>query len=116
MTVANAGRATILNTATKSNAVDLFERVLCGLIMPAAWTAADITFEGSNDLTGTYYPVKKCDGSTTPIAAFTVKTPSALDYIIFDPDSFSGLRYIKIVSSAAQGADRILTLLGRSVS
>lgn len=116
MIVSNAGKATIANGQTVSNAVDLNERVLTAIIMPAAWTAADITFQASNIATGTFKPVKKGDGSVTPIIAYTIKTPAADDYITLDPDAFAGIRYLKVVSSAAQGAERVITLLGRSVS
>lgn len=116
MTVSNAGRATILAAGTESSVVDLQQRVLTAILMPAAWTAADITFKASNSPTGTFGVVKKADGSTTPIAAYTIKTPAANDYITLDPDAFAGMRYIKIVSSAGQVAEAVLTLLGRSVS
>jgi hypothetical protein len=108
----NAGIATIANGQTTSDAVDLGPRALLAIIMPATWTAADLTITAANSLAGTYHPVMRADGSTTAIAAYTIKAPSASDYIALNPSDFAALRYIKFVSSGAQAAERKLQLIG----
>ena len=48
--------ATIANGASLSGALDLNERTPVALLMPAAWTAASITFQASFD-NSTFYNV-----------------------------------------------------------
>lgn len=116
MLITNAGVAVIANGGTDSAAVDLGERVLTAIIMPAAWTAANITFKAAERSDGTFRTVKRADGSTTAIAAYTITTPAADDHITVNPADFAGMRYIKVVSSGAQGAERRIQLLGGILS
>lgn len=105
--------ATIANGASLSDSLDLNERTIVGLLMPAAWTAADITFSVSWDNT-TFYDLTEADGTEH---TFTVTVDQ---HIIADPVNFAGVRYLKVRSGtsavpAAQGAERLIGVLVREV-
>ena len=88
-------------------AADLQGYKITGVIMPATWTAADITFEGSID-DSTFNPIKSKSG-----VAYTL-TVSASDFIHLPlSDTYNFPRYIKVGSSNPQGADRTVKLVLR---
>jgi hypothetical protein len=98
--------AAIANGASLSDAIDLGGRRLGAIVMPAAWTAAALTFQVSVDGTN-YYNLYDQDGVEFSLSADTSRT------IVIDPSYFALFRYIKIRSGTAgvpvnQGADRIL--------
>jgi hypothetical protein len=108
--------ATIANGASLSGAVDLGAgAILSGIQMPAAWTAAGLTFQVSAD--GVTYANKfDAYGSeySVPSASAT-----ASQFISLPPSDFLGVRYIKVRSgtagsAVAQGAERLLTLVAAS--
>ena len=113
--VPQVGTVTIANGASLSGALDLHGCSLVAIQMPAAWTAATLTFQGSNDGT-TYGDVY--DDSATELSV----TVAVLRYVVFDrdvKDNLSGIRWIKVRSDpsaapTAQGGDRVLTLVARS--
>jgi hypothetical protein len=99
--------------------------LVVGIEMPAAWTAANITFEGSNgtdlteqggtgpfgvgaEATKTFGVLADQNGTT-----ITVTAPAALEFIQLDPSKFLGVRYLKLGTSAGQAADRIFWLVTR---
>ena len=99
---------TIANGASLSGAVDLKGRKLVAIIMPATWTAASLTFQGSVNDTD-YFNVY--DGATERSA-----TVAASYYSSLDIGDWIGFRYIKIRSGTAasavnQGGARVLTLV-----
>lgn len=98
---------TIANGGTISPAVDLNGHGLCGIYLPAAFTGTAITFLASDLLAGTYRTVQDGAGSAL------TKVVSAGVYVPLDPADFAGIRYLKIVSNAAEGGARILTLAAR---
>lgn len=100
--------ATIANGASVSGAVNLAGRVFCGLYMPAAWTAAGLSFQGSYD-GATYYDVRTETAEVTGAAA-------ASQYIGFDPTWFLGVNFLIVRSGTSgtpvnQGAERALILM-----
>lgn len=102
--------ATILSGASLSAAVYLGSGTLSKIIMPATWTAANLTFQTSDD--GTTYS-NLYDASGTEY----VVTAAASRAIIVPVSEFQGFRYMKVRSGTAgvpvnQGADRVLTLIG----
>lgn len=103
--------ATIANGASLAAAVNLRGRVLCGVYMPAGWTAAGLSFQGSPD-GATYYDIHDASGEVTSPASVSI-------YASVDPLPFYGVNFIRVrsgTSAAAvnQGAERVLTLmLGR---
>lgn len=89
--------------------IDLAGYQVVALQMPSAWTAANITLEGSVD-NSTFQAVYNRAG-----VQYTI-TAAASRYITIDPsDSLSFPRYIKIATSAGQAADRTITLVLRKV-
>jgi hypothetical protein len=95
-------------SASLSGAVDLGGRKLVGIIMPDAWTAADLTFQGSVDGTNFF---NVYDGSTERKIAVAANYYSALSI-----GDWVGFRWIKIGSGTSalpvnQAAARTLTLV-----
>ena len=102
--------ATIANGESLSGEVDLGEgRVLVGIIMPAAWTAAALTFQ-SGVATGVVANVYQ-------FGAEVSYTVDASQYIALqDVMHFYGARYVRVRSgtaaaAVAQGAERAITLV-----
>jgi hypothetical protein len=108
---ATTATATIANGASLSGAIDLGTSRLLAIQMPAAWTAAALTFEASYDGV-TYAPVYDSAGteiSWTVGAARIALNAAAAEWL--------GVRYLKVRSgtSAApvnQAADRTLKIIG----
>lgn len=108
---------TILNGQSLSPEVLIGNATLVGIIMPAAWTAAGLSFQAAEKPTadsGTYGNVFDSSGVELTIPA------SASQYLALDPAKMCGLRFMKIRSGTsgtpvAQGADRILILIARPV-
>ena len=93
---------TIANGQTTSNAIKLMGRSLAALIMPAAFTGTSLTIKASIDGV-TYLDAYNTDGNILTISC------AANRYIcLFTPDFFA-TEYIKIVSSGAEGAERVVT-------
>ena len=99
----------IANTTSLSAEVDLGIKVLVGIVMPAAWTAAALTFQASFDGGTTWLNMQTASAELSYTAA-------AGQYIAVDPTLWRGANAIKVrsgtaASPVAQGADRILTLI-----
>lgn len=101
---------TILSGATASAAVQLEEASICGIRTPAALTGVALTFTCSDTAGGTFDPVMTAAG-----AAYTL-TVAASRYTVADPLVFLGVKWVKVVSGSAEGADRIITLYVRNVN
>jgi hypothetical protein len=105
--------ATIANGASLSAAADLGQKTLVGIEMPAGWTAANLTFQVSDDNV-TYNDIYDNAGiELTMIAA-------ASRYIIATPANWIGVRYVKVRSGTAgspvnQGAARDIKLISKAV-
>ena len=107
--------ATIALNGTLSGAVDIGNMQNIGLIMPAVWTAAHITFQVSNALAGTYSELVDSTGTEVNIAvsAGVAYTLSAAASQLLAP-----WRFIKIQSGAtgatvAQTAARNIVIVGK---
>ena len=102
--------ATILSGASLSGSIDLGTTRLFAIIMPAAWTSASLTFQGSVD--GTNWFNLYTDTGTEVSA-----TVAASQYVVMSsPAQMLGVRYAKVRSGTSgsavnQGADRALTLV-----
>lgn len=99
--------ATILSGASLSDGVNLAGHILCGVYMPAGWTAAGISFQASID--GVTFVDMYAAGAELTSAA------GASQYVALDSSVFLGVRAIKVRSGTAgvpvnQGADRALVL------
>lgn len=106
--IGRAGTVTILSGATLSNAIDLGEMALCGIQMPPAFTGTTLTFTASDSLGGTYNAV------TTTSASYSI-TVAASKYVSIPPSDLAGVRFVKVVSGSAEGADRDIILMVRAV-
>ena len=104
--------ATIANNESLSDAIDLADSSLVGIIMPAAWTAAGLHIAGSVDGIS-YYPLFDTAGNelgiTTAVAAYMYS---------FDPGLAVPPKYIKLRSGTAgtpvnQGAARTFSVISR---
>lgn len=99
---------TIANGASLSSAIDLNEGRAALLIMPAAWTAADISFQVSADGV-TFVDLFKTDGTEYTL------TVAASRGILLPLSDFLGIRHMKIRSGKTgaavnQLANRALSL------
>lgn len=92
---------TIANGATASDAVDIAEYTLTGIEFPAALTGTGLTFQVSQD-NSTFVDVH----NTT-----ITKQNSKLVLVGTTYNALEGLgRYLKVVSSGAEGAARTIKL------
>ena len=101
--------AVIASSGTASGAVDLQGLTLCGFIMPATFTGTLVTFTCSDTLAGTYVPVYDATNTQKSV------TVSASRYYALNPSDFAGIRFIKLVSGSAEGAERTITLAARPI-
>ena len=104
--------ANIAASAALSGAVRLPPACyLSAIIMPAAWTTADLTFQGSHDGV-TYYDIYDEYGSEVTVSA------AASRHIVLMPALWSGTRFLKVRSGTTgtpvnQAAARTLNLIVR---
>jgi len=98
-----AGRASqtvrITSGQTKSEVIDLGSMVLVGLLL-GTMTGTGFTFEACDTKDGTFRPVVGVGG--TPVDYTTASD----NYYAIDPKDFYGVRFLKLVSDAAEGANR----------
>jgi hypothetical protein len=104
--------ATIANGAALSGAVDVGDRLIAGLIMPAAWTAAAITFAVCDTKEGTFVPLYDDGGNEVTIASANVAVSRAIALDILS-GSIAQWRFLKIRSGTNgtpvnQGGDRTI--------
>lgn len=99
--------ATIAISQTDSDEVDLMAGAVVGIIMPAAWDAADIQWKCSLVTAGSFLPTFDGDGVRIGVKA------SASQHIDLTRGGHSvgGCRFLKVISSATQTAERIITLI-----
>lgn len=105
--------ATIANGQSLSGAVNLGNRVVVGLLMPATWTAADLTFQASIDGT-TYADMYDIGGNEVTAVA------DASQYIAISPSLWAGALFLKVRSGTTgtpvnQGGARDIVLVGRDL-
>lgn len=82
--------ASIANGASLSTAIDLEGSSVIAIQMPAAWDAANLTFQGSHDGT-TYADLYDSSGE------FAV-TAAASRFIVVDPIKLLSARFLKVRS------------------
>lgn len=107
----NQAVATISSGQSLSAAVAVGAGVVTALIMPSAWTAADISFQGSIDGVSFYDLYDAYDGEVTAKVA-------ANRYVSIEGINFAGLTFLKMRSGPGaaavnQGADRAITVVAR---
>lgn len=105
----------IATSQSLSTAIDLGDRGLCAIIMPTSWDAANLTFQASSDIAGTYQNVYDSTGTELSVTA------AAARHIVLTPASFAGMRFIKVRSGTSgtpvtQTAARTLVPLVRELA
>lgn len=101
--------ATIAASGSVSDDVNMGGRVLVGIEMPAAWTAASITFQASFDGTN-FFDVY--DNLGVEVGATAV----ASRFIAMNPTALYGIKYIRVRSGTTaspvnQAAERVINLI-----
>jgi len=104
-------KATIANGGTTSGAIDLTDSALLGFIMPAGWTAGTLTLQVSLDGSNWASPYDAY-GS----AVGSIDSPVASAAYAVDVTSLLAWRYVRFVSSVAQGAERVITCSMRALA
>lgn len=104
--------ATIATGQSLSGEVDIGANSLVGIAMPAAWTAASITFQVSPDGGTTWLELQ------TVSSEYTV-TAAASQFIAIDPTALKGFNAIKVRSGTSaspvnQTSGATLTLIGKA--
>lgn len=100
---------TIPASTTTSDALDLYGYTLCGFYVPSGMEGATIGFLTAPQSEASYAPMK--DGAGSALS----KTIAAGDYIYLDPAVFVGVRFLKLVASVTQSANRVITIAARPV-
>ena len=91
---------------TVSEAGDIAQARLVGIVIPAAFTGTALTFQVSADGT-TYQGLYDDAGSAVSL---TVAQGRTYSFKVDDLGCLSQWRYIKVVSGSAEGADRTVGL------
>lgn len=107
----NYQTVTILSGQTTSDAIDLQGHTLCGFIIPAAITSTSMTMTMSQSFTGTYVTVQDGEGADLSFAIAASKYIPVPNLALT-----TGLNNIKLVGGSAEGADRSIVIVSRTVS
>lgn len=100
--------ATIASGQTTSGAVWIGDKYPAILQMPATFTGATVSFQGSVDLS-TYQAIQWGGSLYT-------ETVTASKNVVLSAEPFLGFSAIKIVSASSEAADRTITVIKRSVA
>ncbi|HEY1311910.1 MAG TPA: hypothetical protein VGF02_13260 [Pseudolabrys sp.] len=105
--------ATIAAGTSLSVEVPLGEKTLVGIVMPAAWTAAGLTFQATPDDANFY---ELYDGAGNEVTL----TAAAGQFLQVDPTRWRGITGIKLRSGTAaspvnQAAAAVVTLVTRTI-
>ena len=93
---------------TVSNAIDLADLNMVGLILPVALTSTAMTFNVSPDNIN-FYHYYNTAGTQVSI------TVQPNTYVGFTPGDFAGIRYLALVGGTAEGADRTIEIVTRTL-
>jgi hypothetical protein len=94
---------TIADGQSLSDAVDIGQAKIVGIIMPASWTAAGMTFQGGASLTGTFYDVY--DNGVERAVVIASSQFSVLNVVDWLPFRFIKFRSGTTGSAVAQSGD-----------
>lgn len=99
---------TMAASSATSAAADLGDRLLVGIGLSATFDGTALTFTQAPTIDGTYAPIKRNNAAYTE--AITDDLSGGAVVSISDVKAFLGAQYIKIVSTATQGAAETITL------
>lgn len=97
--------AIITSGQTTSNVINVFGTSVLGFYMPAAWTTANLSFLVDDDNVGAFSAMYDFNVTAISLAV------SAGIYVPVVPSMFAGVKYLKLVSSVMQGADRTIKIV-----
>jgi len=112
--VLDALPVTIASGQSLSGGVNLGGLRLFGIVMPAAWTTANLTFQMSPDNGASWSNMYDDSAGEFMVLADTAR------YLMLDPAAFAAVQWLQIRSGTAgvpvaQAADRVLNLILRGV-
>lgn len=93
---------------TKTASINVLERELLGIYIPAGFSGTAITFEASED-DSVFKVMKDWDGNTISL------TVAADTYVGLDTQLFLGVAYCKLVSGTAQSGEVTFKLITREL-
>lgn len=99
---------TIANGATTSDVIDLNDRMVAGIITPAALTSTVITFVVSDARAGTFVPLYDSDNA---LVSLTVTTARAYGMSGVEADALAPFPYAKLVGGSTEGGTRVIKVL-----
>ena len=94
----SAGSVTIASGASLSGAINLGDKVLSAIIMPASWTAAALTFQASDDGGTTWKDMYDDGGNEISILSANAVAGRRISV---DPSAFAGIDLIKVRSGTS---------------
>jgi hypothetical protein len=95
--------ASIASGGTTSDMVNLMNRRLLAIQLPAAFTGTALTFQASYD--GITFATLYIDGADVSLTVAQGK------YVAVDPATFAGVEILKVISGSAEGAARSIVLI-----
>lgn len=107
--------ATIASGASESSVIDMTMLQISAILMPSAWTTANLTVLVSDSPTGTFVPLYDDEGNEVTLTAAASRMIAVNKYAL----PMASQTYIKLRSGTAatpvnQAADRALTIVGRT--
>ena len=102
--------ADIASGQTTSQALQVAQGIVTGLIMPAAFTGTTITFTACDTKDGTFVAVYDSDGNQVSLA---VAASRAVGLSGAEADALAPFSYIKLVSGSSEGAAREVKVVCR---
>jgi hypothetical protein len=101
-------QVTILSGATQSTAIDITHQTIVGFRYPAAFTGTSISVQEGTNTSGTFNTViDPTTGADISVAAAAGKTATIA------PQALACVQYARVTSNAAEGADRVVTVITR---
>jgi hypothetical protein len=100
---------TIANGATASGEIEMAGLVPVGIIFPAAFTGATVSFKNAAVSGGTPLPLNREDGTLITV---TVATSTQVK---LNPLDFAGCTFLTVVSASTEGQNDSCILLARDM-
>lgn len=109
--VASTSSVTISSGSTVSTQFALDGNLLCGFVIPSGYDGGNITIQASDADGGTFYDVYDSNGT---VVTATVAGDSRIVNLVGNSlQATASVPYIKIKSTSAVGADRVIKVLAK---
>ena len=89
----------------QTGSVDSIGYLVSGIIIPAGFEGTTLTFQACDTATGTFLDVVNSSGTAVSM------TVAASTHVVFEPQTFAGARYLKVVAGTAQTGATTLKLV-----